>query len=249
MTVPDAATLPAAAAAPRWAVAIRRGSDYLSRDFLGGPRPWKMAWVINFQKAGTFLFLGLLIAYYRNTSTGAWLYLAMHGSYGLCWVLKDVAFPDPGWQSRITIGGAINTFVLVLGWYWLFGWLLIARAAPPAYPLPQPVWYCLCVSLCILGCALMIAADAQKFFTLRLRRGLITDGLHRHVRHPNYLGEMMVYGSFALMVWHWLPALVLAWVWLCVFAVNMVLKEASLSRYPEWAAYRARTWWLIPYVL
>jgi protein-S-isoprenylcysteine O-methyltransferase Ste14 len=94
----------------------------------------------------------------------------------------------------------------------------------------------------------MMAADAQKYFTLRLRRGLITDGLHRHVRHPNYLGEMLVYGSFALMVWHWLPALVLAWVWGGVFAVNMRLKEASLSRYPEWAAYRKRTWWLIPFL-
>ena len=51
----------------------------------------------------------------------------------------------------------------------------------------------------------MIAADAQKYFTLRVKRGLITDGVHRYVRHPNYLGEMMIYGSFALMVWHWLP--------------------------------------------
>ena len=66
------------------------------------------------------------------------------------------------------------------------------------------------------------------------------------VRHPNYLGEMMIYGSFALLVWHWLPWLVLAWVWLGLFAVNMMNKEASLSRYPEWAAYRQRTGWLLP---
>ena len=56
----------------------------------------------------------------------------------------------------------------------------------------------------------MIAADAQKFFTLRVKRGLITDGMHRYIRHPNYLGEMMIYGSFAMMVWHWFPVLVLA---------------------------------------
>ena len=100
-----------------------------------------------------------------------------------------------------------------------------------------------------LGCAIMIAADAQKFFTLRLRRGLITDGMHRYVRHPNYLGEIMIYGSFAMMIWHWLPALVLAWVWLGLFAVNMIMKEASMSRYPEWPSYKKRTWWLIPFVL
>ena len=54
--------------------------------------------------------------------------------------------------------------------------------------------------MCILGCVIMIAADGQKYFTLRLQRGLITDGLYRYIRHPNYLGEMMIYGSFALMV-------------------------------------------------
>jgi len=27
------------------------------------------------------------------------------------------------------------------------------------------------------------------------------------------------------------------------------VKEASMSRYPEWAAYKKRTWWLIPFVL
>ena len=44
-------------------------------------------------------------------------------------------------------------------------------------------------------------------------------------------------------------ALVLAWVWLGLFSVNMVLKEASMSRYPEWAAYKKRSWWLIPGLL
>ena len=92
----------------------------------------------------------------------------------------------------------------------------------------------------------MIAADAQKYFTLRVRRGLITDGMYRYIRHPNYLGEMMIYGSFALMVWHWLPVVVLAWVWIGFFATYMVLKEASMSRYAGWADYRRRSWWLVP---
>ena len=94
----------------------------------------------------------------------------------------------------------------------------------------------------------MIAADAQKYFTLRLQRGLITDGMFRYVRHPNYLGEMMIYGSFALMVWHWLPVVVLAWVW-AGFRGQHDAKEASLSRYPGWAEYQRRTWWLLPLVL
>lgn len=231
------------------AAAMRRLTDYLVHDFGGGPRPWKFAWVINFQKCGTFLFLGCLMWYYGNDSTVAWVYLAMQGSYGLAWFIKDLAFPDPAWQARITIGGGINAFLVVLGWYWVFGWLLISGASTPDYPLPEGAWFALCVSLCLLGTVVMIAADAQKYFTLRERRGLITDGMYRYVRHPNYLGEMVIYASFALMVGHWLPVLVLTWVWLGVFVPNMVLKEVSLARYPEWADYRARSWWLLPGIL
>ena len=238
----------ALATAPAWARILRRASDFLTRDFPGGPRPWKLAWVINFQKAGTFALLGGLMWHYQNTSPAAWVYLAMHGSYGLVWILKDVAFPDPAWQQKVTIGGGINAFLFVLGWYWMFGWLLISGVSAPVYPLPDAAWFCLCISLCIVGCAIMIAADAQKYFTLRAKPGLITDGMFRYVRHPNYLGEMLIYGSFALMVGHWLPWLVLAGVWFGVFAPNMALKEASMARHPGWADYRRRSWWLVPHV-
>jgi protein-S-isoprenylcysteine O-methyltransferase Ste14 len=240
-TVAGVAT-PAPAAAAR----LQKFNHWLSHDFGGGPRPWKLAWVVNFQKGGTFVFLGLLMAWYGNGTSAAWIYLALHGSYGLVWLIKDFAFPDRAWQARVTIGGGLMAFAGVLGWYWVFGWLLISRNAVPDYPLPPFAWYALCITLCMVGCTIMIAADAQKHYTLRLRPGLITDGMFRRVRHPNYLGEMMIYGSFALMVWHWLPVLVLAWVWLGLFAVNMAMKEASMSRHPGWAAYRARTGWLLP---
>ena len=173
----------------------------------------------------------------------------MHGSYGLVWILKDTAFPDPNWQVKITLGAGLNAFTFVLGLYWVFGWLLISGTSQPKCPLPDAMWFSLCITRCMLGSVIMIAADAQKFFTLRVKRGLITDGMHRWVRHPNYLGEMMIYASFAMMAWHWFPVLVLAWVWLGLFAVNMVMKEASMSRYPEWAAYKKRSWWLIPFLL
>jgi protein-S-isoprenylcysteine O-methyltransferase Ste14 len=231
---------------PGWAARLRRLTDWLVDDCLGGPRPWKLAWIINFQKGGTLFFLAALIWYYDNHSTAAWVYLALHGSYGLAWLIKDLAFPDAGWQKRITVAGGINAFLGVLGWYWVFGWLLISGYADPDYPLPEPAWFAVCISLCLIGTVIMIAADAQKYYTLQVQRGLITDGLHRWIRHPNYLGEMMIYLSFALMVWHWLPFVVLAWVWIGLFAVNMIHKEASMSRYAEWGEYKRRSWWVVP---
>jgi steroid 5-alpha reductase family enzyme len=232
--------------APAWALKLNELTDYAVSDFGGGPRPWKFSWVINFQKCGTFFFLGFLMWYYQNFSINAWVYMALQGSYGLVWFIKDMSFPDPAWQKKITVLGGINVFLGVLGWYWVFGWLLISGVSEPDYPLPDGAWYALCISMCLIGSVIMIAADAQKFYTLKVKRGLITSGLHRYVRHPNYLGEMMIYASFALMVWHWLPVLVLAWVWGGVFAVNMIMKEVSLSRYPGWKEYKRKSKWLLP---
>jgi protein-S-isoprenylcysteine O-methyltransferase Ste14 len=247
----DAATASALipAKAPAWVAAMHRIHNYVLQDFGGGPRPWKLAWLINVQKLGTIPFLGGLIAWYHNVSVAAWIYLAMHGATCLVWIIKDLVFPDPNFQRSITIGAGIASFLSVLGWYWVFGWLLISGTARPAYPLPDYAWFCLCISLCILGCTIMIAADTQKYCTLRFTRGLITNGMYRFIRHPNYLGEMLTYGSFALMVWHWLPFVVLAWTWGGLFAVRMTLKEASMSRYSEWAQYKKRSWWLLPPVL
>lgn len=246
---------PSAYPAPKWATSMRRLTDYLTTDFGGGPKIWKFASVINFQKTGTFAFLGLLMWFYHSkgveaaTSTAAWIYLALHGTYGLIWYLKDKAFPDPNWQRRITLLAGVNAFVMVLGLYWLFGWLLISGRAGHNYPLPDNAWFAVCITLTMLGSAVMIAADAQKFFTLRVKRGLITDGMHKVIRHPNYTGEMMIYGGLGLMVWHWVPLVVLTWVWIGLFATNMHIKEASMSRYPEWADYKKRTKWVIPYIL
>ncbi len=231
---------------PAWARSLRWLTESLTLGFPGGPRLLKLAWVINFQKGGTFVFVGLLMWWYGNTSTLAWVYLALHGSYGLCWLLKDAAFPDASWQRRVTVGGGLMAFALVLGPYWLIAWLLISDAVGTAYLPISGLYLAFCIALHTLGVAIMLAADAQKYFTLRERHGLIEDGMFRHIRHPNYLGEMMIYATYALLVRHWLPWLILAAIWSGLFAVNIACKEASLARHPGWAAYAARTGLLLP---
>lgn len=218
---------------------------YVSEDFLGGPRPLRLATVINAQKGATMLFVAALMVAYGNFSTVAWIYLALHGTYGLCWLLKDRAFPDPRWEVRVTIGGAIMTWVLVLGLYWVIAFLAVSNVLEPRPP-PSNALLAGAVALHTFGLALMIGADAQKSFTLRLRKGLIEDGLFKRVRHPNYLGEMMLYAAYALLARHWLAWAILAWVWSAVFLVNMKRIEASISRHPGWEAYRARTGLLLP---
>jgi hypothetical protein len=55
--------------APAWATTMRRWTNYLTNDFGGGPRSWKLAWVINFQKLATIPLFGIFIAWYHNSST------------------------------------------------------------------------------------------------------------------------------------------------------------------------------------
>ncbi len=225
---------------------LRKMNNYLGLDFLGGPRVLKAAWVINLQKGGTLPFVLLLMVLSDNFSVAAWVYLGLHGSYGLLWLLKHFAFPDPAWEQKVTFGAAINMWLFVLGLYWVAPVLLITDVLGADRPQP-PVWLLsVAIVLYAVGVVLMMASDCQKYFVLKAKPGLITDGMFRYVRHPNYLGEMMLYGSFALIVQHWLPWAILAWVWGNFFLTNMVMKEASMSRYPEWAAYKARAGMLLP---
>ena len=46
-------------------------------------------------------------------------------------------------------------------------------------------------------------SDAQKFFVLQVRKGVIEDGPFARTRNPNYLGELLIYSGFVLASWHW----------------------------------------------
>ena len=226
--------------------AIAKTSKYLTEDFLGGPKILKFSWVINFQKGATLFWVLGLMYYFQNFSAQAWVYLGLHGSYGLCWLLKDHVFPDGKWEVPITFGGAFVSVATVLGPYWLIPFVLISPILGDAHTGANWAWMTIAIFIHTLGVAIMMTADAQKFFTLKYKRGLITTGIFHSIRHPNYLGEMMIYGAYAIVTWHWIPWLILAWVWVGLFAVNMAMKERSMSRYPEWADYKQRSSYLIP---
>lgn len=218
--------------------------ELLSERFLGGPTVVKFAWAINLHKASTLPFVLALMFVYENFSATAWTYAALHGSYGLIWLLKELVHPDPSWQKKVTIGGAVNTFLVVLGPYWIAPWLIVTQRIDQ-----EPMVLAAATLLYAIGVVLMIGSDAQKFFVLKMHRNLITDGFFSRTRNPNYLGEMMLYAGFAVVAGHWIPWAVLAWMWLGTFFPNMWRKDASMSRYPEWAAYKARTGLLLPRLL
>ncbi len=218
--------------APRWAVAMDRWLRYLTEDLGGGPRVIRIAQLINFHKVITVFLIYGMMAYYDNYSTAAWIYLALHGTYGYCWLIKDFAFRAFYFDKQVTFGGVLATYAGLVGWYWLLPFLFISRNVQPSN---EMLWFC--ISLHTLGCVLMVAADLQKNIVLRLRKGLITDGVFTYSRNPNYLGEIMIYGSYALLVSHWAGWVVALWCWIGVFLPRMLLKDASISQHAGWQEY------------
>ena len=214
---------------------------YMTEDFLGGPHVVKFAWSINLQKGGTLFFVLGLMAYFNVWTTTACVYAALHGSYGFIWLLKHLVFRDPGWEKMLTVGGAVNTWLLALGLYWIAPTIIVTqRVEQPPLVLGAAIF------LYALGVVLMVGSDVQKYFVLKVKAGLITDGFFKRTRNPNYLGEMALYASFAVLAGHWAPWAVLAFVWSGAFLPNMWRKDASMARHAEFAAYRARTGLVLP---
>ena len=147
---------------PAWAESAGRVIHYLMIDFGGGRRWLKLAWVINFQKLATIPLFAIFLFKYQNFSAAAWIYTAMQSSYGLVWIVKDLAFPDPSFQRLATVGAGIATFLSVLGWYWVFGWLLISDIAKPRYPLPDYAWFSLQLSIQDPLAARVLCEDATR---------------------------------------------------------------------------------------
>ena len=203
----------------------------------------KIKYVINCHKATTFLVvLGLMLAY-QNFSLGPWVYLALHGTYGGLWLLKDRLYPDRQWEETLSLPMAFTTFV-ILGLYWVAPLMLISRGVEPPLPLVA-----IAISLNILGVFLHYGSDAQKYFTLKYHKGLITEGFFARCRNTNYLGEILIYLPFAMLSMHWLPFVILGGFVAGIFVPNMRKKDRSLSRYPEFEAYQANSGLLFPKLL
>ncbi|MGV2828687.1 methyltransferase family protein [Myxosarcina sp. GI1(2024)] len=195
---------------------------------------------VNLNKFLTFAFVGSLMVIYGNFSIAAWVYLALHGTYGLMWILKDRLYPDKQWEAEISIPRGIGVFLLLCS-YWVAPFILISTGSTPPLALIATA-----IAMNITGTVLHHGSDAQKYFTLKYKRGLITEGFFSRSRNPNYLGEILIYSSFAMLAQHWLPFVILGGFTAWIFVPNMLKKDESLSRYPEFAAYKERSGLLLP---
>lgn len=200
----------------------------------------KLNQIINLHKGLTaFVVIGLMI-FYQNFTIAPFVYLALHGTYGILWLLKEKIFPDPYFKEKVNFLTSVTGFVF-LGSYWIAPFLLISsQISVPNIIISASV------SINIIGVFLHFASDAQKYFTLKLKKDLIKEGFFKNVRNTNYLGEILIYLSFAILSMHIIPFIILSVFFFVVFLPRMIRKDKSLKKYDLFEEYKSKTGLLFP---
>jgi steroid 5-alpha reductase family enzyme len=203
----------------------------------------KQKYFIDFHKGITFLYILALINYYDafNNIT-IWVYLGLHGTYGILWVMKSLIFPDKSWEQKTNlIYGLIIIFGLSL--YWISPWIIVSGYFNNGAVVIVPNWLIsIIIFLFGVGVFLHFSSDMQKYTALKINPGhLITDGLFKKSRNINYVGELLIYLSFALLSMHWIPLIVLVIFIISIWIPNMIKKDKSLSRHSDFNKYKSNS--------
>ena len=114
-----------------------------------------MRYYVNLHKGGMAFYILAMMLYYNNFSTGAYLYLVMHGSYGYFWILKDIVFPDPSFYRPVTIGSLLVHLVVALIPYMMPAYWMIS-----SHTQVSNERMVLCLLMYMWGLMLMMLTDA-----------------------------------------------------------------------------------------
>ena len=191
-----------------------------------GPKIFPVHIIVNIQKGGTIFIMYLLMLYFNNFSTGAYTYLSLHGSYGIIWVIKDIIFPDKSMHVKTCLipAGALIGLLLL---YWGIGFEMMCGLGIQE---PNNMRIFLCFIIYSFGLIFMICADLQKYLILKYKKILVNNYFLAWNRNTNFLGEIMIYFSFAFIVGRIECYLLLIFVWSTFFAGRIYLKEKSLQK-------------------
>ncbi|MBQ4819871.1 DUF1295 domain-containing protein [Aquimarina sp. MMG016] len=186
------------------------------------------------------LILGLMF-FYQNFSLEATIYLSLHGTYSILWFLKYYWFRDEGFKIEVSVWKGFSSIFLVMIGYYVAPFIIISQYVHVSS------WYlAIVISLYSTGVFFHFVSDIQKYYTLKYKKGLITEGMFSRTRNPNYFGEIVMYTSFAMFSKHWLPFIIIMVFTVFVFLKIMKQKDQFLSQFPEFESYRKRTWLLFP---
>ncbi len=205
---------------------------------------------IDFHKGINSIFILLLMYYFDSwNNIVAWIYLALHGTYGYMWILKSKIFPDRQWESKTTIRYGLFIW-LGLSLYWISPYIIISGNSILPFSIPMyPIYIFFCLTIYIFGVFLHFTSDIQKYIQLKYNpSNLIDNGMFKLLRNTNYLGELLIYLGFSLLALDWTPIIALMIFIIFIWIPNMYKKDTSLSKYSEFKKYKSKTKRFIPFL-
>ena len=163
------------------------------------------------------------------------------------WVMKSNIFPDKTWERK---AGIPYTLLIIFGLmiYWAPAFIITMTSHEASLQILVSA-----IILFSFGVYYHFVSDMQKYIFLKYNSGLITDGLWKQCRHPNYFGELLIYSSFLMLtiessLW-WVPVLILSIFIFIIWIPGMKRIDKSLSRFEGHEAYKNKTAFIIPYIL
>ncbi|WP_337886427.1 DUF1295 domain-containing protein [Fischerella thermalis] len=173
------------------------------------------------------------------------IYLCLHVSYCLWWLLEQWLFPQRRqiFSEPVGIGGLILSLLFVGAFYSLPGYLAFTNPVPLS-----AIATAVALPLYIFGTLINATADIQKLTAKQYGAELVRDDIWRFSRNINYFGDLLRYLSFAVVagsVWAYLvPAVILI-----IYLQRVSQKEQSMSvKYTNYADYQKSSSRLIPFV-
>ena len=110
----------------------------------------------------------------------------------------------------------------------------------------------------LIACGLWIRHLAMRtlarFFTYQVEiqadQRLVETGLYRRIRHPGYLGQLLVFAGVGVALANWLSIAAMIVFTFVAFRWRIGVEEAALqARFADqFEAYRQRSWRLIPWL-
>jgi len=94
-----------------------------------------------------------------------------------------------------------------------------------------------------------------KFFTrtlqMREKHRVVSKGIYRHIRHPGYLGDIVLFVGSGIATSNAMATILILGVILPAFVQRIAVEERMLVKLlgEEYTAYRTKTWKLIPFVI
>lgn len=132
---------------------------------------------------------------------------------------------------------------------------LLSRFQIGRIPLAMEVGW---IGVIVMGLSLLLRLWANKtlgvFYTRTLRivqeHRIIQEGPYHVIRHPGYLGVILMWTGASLAVMNWIATAVVLASLLTIYRYRMNVEEAMLvkAKGDDYRTYQSRTWRLIPFV-